>query len=80
MPIAPFENTLLLQIFTTGEEVAYTAGVTVSAEDIGMPATFTSTILLDQYPAGTLLRVRLSEVGMADGSDMAVDSVLVRIK
>lgn len=80
MPIAPFENTLLLQIFTTGEEAAYTAGVTVSAEDIGMPATFTFAIPLDQYPAGTLLRVRLSEVSMADGSDMAVDSVLVRVK
>jgi hypothetical protein len=46
MPIAPFENTLLLQILDSNRNELFTSAFMVQAADMGQPATFDNTISL----------------------------------
>lgn len=80
MPIAAFENTLQLQVFTAGGSAIPTSAFMVTAEDMGKPATFNNTLSIGAYPSGTLIKIQLAEVSMADGSPMLIDSVLVKVK
>lgn len=76
MPIGPFENNLALQVIdiTTGQLLRLGAFMVV-ADDMGAPATFDNLVTLPDVPAGTRLLLVLSELSMADGTPMAVDSV-----
>ena len=80
MPIGPFENNLSLMILdpVTGQLVH--EGFMVDAADMGAPATFDKSILVPDVPAGTRLLVLLSELSMADGTPIAIDSVVVTVK
>jgi hypothetical protein len=49
----------------------------VTAADVGQPATFNQTISLPAFPAGSLVKIQLTEYSMADGSVRVIDSVLV---
>lgn len=80
MPIAPFENTLLVQVIGLQSNQSFTSSIMVTAADVGMPATFTTSISLDKFPAGEVVIIQLVEVSMADGSHMAYDSVVLKIK
>jgi len=80
MPIAPFENTLLVQVFGINTNTSYANSIMVNAADAGMPATFTTNVALDQFASGDLVVIQLVEVSMADGSSMTLDSVVVKVK
>lgn len=80
MPIAPFENTLLVQVFDEKNTFSFVQSTMVDAADVGLPATFSVTIPLDKFKAGDRVILQLVEVSMADGSNMAIDSVIVIIK
>jgi hypothetical protein len=80
MPIAPFENTLLVQVFGRNSNTSFTSSMMVDAADMGMPATFTTKISLDRFSPGELVIIQLVEVSMADGSNMTLDSIIVRVK
>ena len=77
MPVGPFENTLKLTILDESGNVLLEEGFMVQAEDMGLPAFFDSPVDVPEGSAGTRLLVTLSEISMADGKPMAVESVLV---
>ncbi|PKN98381.1 MAG: hypothetical protein CVU42_12690 [Chloroflexi bacterium HGW-Chloroflexi-4] len=80
MPVAPFENNLKLTILDqTGKEF-YTGGFMVTSADIGAPGTFDNEIPVPAIPVRTWVKIELSELSMADGSVVTMDSVLVKIK
>ncbi len=80
MPIAPFENNLLIQAFGAQSGANFQNGLMVSSEDMGMPAAIDTTVSLGMFHSGELVLIQLIEESMADGSPMAVDSVVVRMK
>ncbi len=80
MPIAPFENTLLVQVFNEYNTVSFANSAMVTAVDVGQPATFTVNVALDKFASGDFVVIQLVEVSMADGSNMALDSVIVKVK
>jgi len=77
MPIGPFENTLKLTITDENGQVLLEEGFMVQAEDMGLPARFDSPIIVPEGSAGTRLLVTLSEISMADGKPLAIESVMV---
>lgn len=79
--IAPFENTLRLQVFDAGNMLVYSSSILVNSADVGMPATFD--VSLDLSTASVTpgaIRVELSELSMADGSLLDLDSVDLVLK
>ncbi|HOW92065.1 MAG TPA: Gmad2 immunoglobulin-like domain-containing protein [Anaerolineaceae bacterium] len=80
MPIGPFENNLALTITDPAGKVLVHEGFMVQAADMGAPATFDNSITLPVVNAGTELLVALSELSMADGTPIAVDSVVIKVK
>lgn len=77
MAIAPFENNLSLEIRDMENNQLLHEGFMVTSEDLGASATFDNVISLPNVTAGTRLLLVLSEVSMADGSPMALASVLL---
>ncbi len=80
MPIGPFENNLALTITDPAGNVLVHEGFMVQAADMGAPATFDNSINLPAVNAETELLVTLSELSMADGTPIAVDSVVIKVK
>jgi len=80
MPIGPFENNLALTITDPAGNLLVHEGFMVQAVDMGAPATFDNSINLPAVNAGTELLVTLSELSMADGTPIAVDSVVIKVK
>ena len=80
MPIAPFENTLLLNLYGEYTLGTFANSLMVTSADVGMPATFSTTIPLGTFKPGELVRIQLVEVSMADGSVLALDTVVVKVK
>lgn len=80
MPIAPFENTLLLQILDSNRNELFTSAFMVQAADMGQPATFDNTISLPDIPSGSTVVLLLKELSMADGSTLAINSVVLNVK
>lgn len=80
MPIGPFENNLsLLLLDATGEQLAH-EWFMVQAADMGAPATFDHSVQLSGATPGRQILLMLSEVSMADGSPLAVDSVVLTVR
>jgi hypothetical protein len=80
MPIAPFENNLRLRVYDLEGNVLQEGPFAVQAEDIGQPGTFDNTVDLSAIPAGTTVRLELSEISMKDGSTLAMDSVILKVR
>ena len=80
MPIGPFENNLALTITDPAGNALVHEGFMVQAADMGAPATFDNSITLPVVNTGTELLVTLSELSMADGTPIAVDSVVIKVK
>ncbi len=80
MPIAPFENNLQVQFIGQDGMANFIGSFMVDAEEMGQPATFNVTMPLSAFPSGSLVKIQLMEVSMADGSPMLIDSVLVKVK
>ncbi len=77
MPIGPFENNLSLLISDPLSGQLAHEGFMVQAADMGAPATFDNSVALPDVPAGTQILLVLSELSMADGTPLAVDSVVL---
>ena len=80
MPIGPFENNLVLTISDAASGLLLQEGFMVNAADMGAPATFSNVITLPVVPSGTHLVVTLSELSMANGMPLAIDSVVLVVK
>jgi hypothetical protein len=78
--ISPFENTLSYKIFDAADNELAMGPVPVQSEDIGAPGTFNVTISLAGIPAGAMIRLEISDISMADGSLLAMDSVALRVE
>lgn len=80
MAIAPFENTLLIQLLdNTGKEV-FSSAFMVQAADVGQPATFDNTLTIPALPSGSKVILVLQELSMADGRPLMIDTVILKIK
>ena len=78
--IAPFENNLAYHVFdAAGNELAV-GPVTVSAEDLGGAGAFDAVIALDGLPTGAAIRIEIRDLSAADGSLLAMDSVILTVK
>ncbi len=53
--------------------------VNVDAADLGAPGTFNVTLDLGAFPPGRI-RIELSDLSAADGSVLALDSVMVIVR
>lgn len=80
MPAAPFENNLSLTILDQAGVELYRGGFMVTSEDMGAPAVFDNEITLPANPSGTWVKLELTDISMADGSVISMESVLVKIK
>jgi hypothetical protein len=79
--IAPFENTLLLRIIDVNNSPIYEGPIMVSAPDMGAPGTFDTIVDISSgLPNPGAIRIEVSEVSMADGSTLVLDSVDVILK
>ncbi len=77
MPIGPFENNLSMLISNPLIGQLAHEGFMVQAPEMGAPATFDNPVTIPDVPAGTQILLVLSELSMADGTPMALDSVLL---
>ncbi len=77
MPIGPFENNLSFRILDLNGQQLFQSGFIVQAEDMGAPATFDNPIDLAALTFGSEYILELSELSMADGRPLAIDTVLV---
>jgi hypothetical protein len=78
--IAPFENNLAYHIFDAGGVELSIGPITVTAPDLGAPGTFDETIKLGDILSGTVIRIEVQDVSAADGSLLAMDSVILVVK
>ncbi|MBN1439018.1 MAG: hypothetical protein JW929_06360 [Anaerolineales bacterium] len=77
--ISPFENTLTYRIYGPAGEGLDGGPLMVASEDMGTPGTFNVAIDLAGIPAGTRIRLEVLDLSAADGSLLAMDSVLLRV-
>lgn len=78
--ISPFENTLAFKILdVSGNELA-AGSFLVDSAGMGTPGTFNVSISLAGIPAGTTVRLEISDLSAADGSLLAMDSVELRVE
>jgi hypothetical protein len=79
--IAPFENNLVVKVFDAGENQIYIGPLAVDAPDMGAPGTFDVSINLEGIDIDPgPIRIEMSDVSMADGSYLAMASVVVALK
>ena len=74
--IAPFENNLVMRVYNENGNELLVSPVMVDAPDMGAPGTFNVTLDLSAFPPGRIL-IELSDLSAADGSILALDSVMV---
>lgn len=78
--IAPFEANLACRIYDSrGAELAAQPFM-VSAPDMGAPGTFDHSVDLSAIPSGTVVRIELQDVSMADGSLLAMNSLVLTVR
>jgi Immunoglobulin-like domain of bacterial spore germination len=78
--VAPFENSLSYSIYDEAGTQLANGPVAVTAADPGGPGTFDAPISLAAIPAGTRVYLQIQDLSAADGSILALDSVLLNIK
>lgn len=76
--IAPFENNLSYHIMDAAGNELGAGPVPVAAGEIGGPGTFDVEVPLSTVPAGTKVWVEIRDQSPADGSVLAMDSVVVQ--
>lgn len=80
MPVAPFENTLRYRFYDSNNAVLNEGSFTVSAEDVGKPATIDQTLTLPSVPGGSKIRLELAYLSAKDGSTVCMTSVDLVVK
>ncbi len=78
--IAPFENNLACRIFLSDGTPVNESPLTVDAPDLGAPGTFS--LIIDLSSAGITgpVIIQFVDISMADGSTLALGSVVVNVK
>ena len=78
--ISPFENSLVYHVFdAAGNELAV-GPVAVTAAELGALGTFDAVIALNGISSGSTVRIEIQDVSAADGSLLAMDSVILTVK
>jgi hypothetical protein len=77
--VSPFENTLAYAIFDLGGNKLSNGSFIVTSDGMGLPGTFNVPIDVSAIPAGTVIRLEVSDLSAADGSLLAMDSVECQI-
>lgn len=78
--VAPFENTLVYRIFDMGGVELSAGPVEVDAPAPGAPGEFEKAIDLGRILTNTAIRLVVQEVSAADGSLLAMDSILLQVR
>jgi hypothetical protein len=78
--IAPFEANLACRIYDARRAELTALPFMVSAPDMGAPGTFDSIVDLSAIPSGSVIRIELQDVSMADGSLLAMNSVVLTVR
>ena len=78
--IAPFENNLTYSIKDVGGVELARGAIAVSSPDLGAPGTFEALIPLGNILSGAVIRVEVQVISAADGSLIAMDSVVLVVK
>ncbi len=78
--IAPFENTLVYRLVDMGGLELSAGPVSVQAADLGAPGTFNQAIDLGRILTNTTIRIEVQDISAADGSLIAMDSILLQVK
>lgn len=76
--IAPFENTLAYRFYGENGNLLAGNSFMVQAEEMGGPGTFDVILDLPPGTAGQVVRLEISELSPADGSILALASVVLR--
>jgi hypothetical protein len=77
--MSPFENTLAYKFIGPDGAELGSGPFFVESDGVGGPGTFNVTISLAGIPAGTEVRLEISDLSAADGSLLALDSVGLRV-
>lgn len=77
--IAPFENNLVMRVYNENGNELFVSPVMVDAPDMGAPGTFNVTLDLANFPPGRIF-IEFSDLSAADGSILALDSVMVVVR
>jgi hypothetical protein len=77
--MSPFENTLAYKFIGPDGAELGSGPFFVESDGVGGPGTFNVTISLAGIPAGTEVRLEISDLSAADGSLLAMDSVGLRV-
>ena len=78
--IAPFENTLAYRIYDATNTQINEEPLMVDAPDMGAPGTFTLTFGLSTAGGTGPIRVEILDLSAADGSTLAMDSVMLILR
>jgi hypothetical protein len=77
--IAPFENTLTYRAYNEQGNELFAGPIMVSAPDFGAAGTFSATLDISTFPLGRV-RIVIADLGAADGSVLAMDSVEIIVR
>jgi hypothetical protein len=77
--IAPFENTLAIRVFLPDGTSVNESPLTVDAADLGAPGIFSRQFDLSNAGITGLVIIQFVDVSMADGSTIALGSVVVNV-
>ena len=77
--VGPFENTLAYAIYTADNVLVTSGSLMTDSPDAGLPGNFSLPVDLTSAGVFGLVRIEFSELSMADGSVMTLDSVLVNV-
>jgi hypothetical protein len=78
--VTPFENTLVYRIFDMGGVELSAGPVPVDSPDVGAPGEFEQAIDLGRILTNTTVRIAVQDISPADGSLLAMDSILLQVR
>jgi hypothetical protein len=78
--IAPFENNLACRVYLPDGNLVDESPLMVDAPDLGAPGTFSRQFDLGSAGVTGLIIIQFVDVSMADGSTLALGSVVVNVK
>jgi hypothetical protein len=78
--VSPFENSLTYRVYNEQGNELQMGPISVTASELGGPGTFTATLDTSTFPIGGRIRIVISDLSAADGSILALDSVMVVVR
>jgi hypothetical protein len=78
--VSPFENTLTYRVYNEQGNELFVGPILVSISAIGEAGTFSATLDTSTFPMGRRVWIVIADLSAADGSVLALDSVMVVVK